>query len=84
MVDAEWDAPTGRQTRSIDGPDAARELCAQIEAAGADRVLVSFTNTGGAFFASGSARPTPVPPTGTRLTLPTSKAAEHSARASGR
>lgn len=33
-ADAEWDAPTGRQVRTIVGPDAAVELCAEIEAQG--------------------------------------------------
>jgi len=56
-ADAEWDAPTGRQVRTIVGPDAAVELCAEIEAQGADHLLVSFTTPTGVFLAIGLGAP---------------------------
>ena len=56
-VDADWDGPTGPGSRIVVGPDEALELCAQIEAPGADHLLVSFSTSSGMFFAIGLGAP---------------------------
>ena len=55
---ADWDTREfQRSQRSVEGPFHAAALCAEIEASGADHVLVSFTTSGGAFFAIGLGAP---------------------------
>jgi hypothetical protein len=57
-VVADWDTREfQRSQRSVEGPLDAAALCAEIEASGADHVLVSFTTSGGVFFAIGLGAP---------------------------
>jgi hypothetical protein len=55
---ADWDSQEfQRSQRSVVGPLEAAALCAEIEALGADHVLVSFTTSAGVFFAIGLGAP---------------------------
>jgi hypothetical protein len=58
-VQAEWwkDVTAERSQRTVDGPDQAWDLCAEIEAQGVDHVLVSFTTPEGVFFEIGLGAP---------------------------